>query len=152
MNMTLCIICRPPSVLLGMKKRGFGAGRWNGFGGKVNKGETVEEAAKREVSEESGLLVNKLEKVGIIEFSWQNRPEIMRVHIYRVDSFENVPVETEEMRPRWFLADQLPYANMWPDDKFWLPLLLAGRLFKGKFTFNETDMILKHTLKQVKNI
>lgn len=34
-------------VLLGMKKRGFGAGKWNGFGGKVQPGETIEEAARR---------------------------------------------------------------------------------------------------------
>ena len=34
-------------ILLGMKKRGFGSGKWNGFGGKVEPNETIEEAAKR---------------------------------------------------------------------------------------------------------
>ena len=45
--LTLLFVVESDRVLLGMKKRGFGAGRWNGFGGKVDKGETIEEAAKR---------------------------------------------------------------------------------------------------------
>ena len=39
-------------MLLGMKKRGFGTGKWNGFGGKVEVGETVADAAQRELEEE----------------------------------------------------------------------------------------------------
>jgi 8-oxo-dGTP diphosphatase/2-hydroxy-dATP diphosphatase len=90
--------------------------------------------------------------MGIIEFSWQKKPEIMRVHIYKVDSFKNVPVETEEMKPQWFPVDRIPYDSMWPDDKFWMPLLLADEQFQGKFTFGEEDIILSHTLQRVNNI
>ena len=60
--LTLCIIYQYPKVLLGMKKRGFGAGRFNGFGGKVENGESIEEAAKREVVEEVGLNVKSLKE------------------------------------------------------------------------------------------
>ena len=52
-KLTLCIIHQHPRVLLGMKKRGFGMGRWNGFGGKVEAGETIEDATRREVGEEN---------------------------------------------------------------------------------------------------
>jgi len=45
--LTLVFIIEPDRILLGMKKRGFGAGWWNGFGGKVQPDETIEEAAKR---------------------------------------------------------------------------------------------------------
>ena len=45
--LTLLFVVESDRVLLGMKKRGFGAGRWNGFGGKVDLDETIEEAAKR---------------------------------------------------------------------------------------------------------
>lgn len=44
---TLVLVVQPQRVLLGMKKRGFGAGLWNGFGGKVQPGESIEEAARR---------------------------------------------------------------------------------------------------------
>ena len=45
--LTLLFVLKPGKVLLGYKKRGFGADRWNGFGGKVQQGETIEEAAIR---------------------------------------------------------------------------------------------------------
>ena len=45
--LTLAFVTQKDKVLLGLKKKGFGMGRWNGFGGKVEKGETIEEAAKR---------------------------------------------------------------------------------------------------------
>ena len=47
-------------LLLGRKKRGFGEGKWNGFGGKLEPGETVEEAAVRELQEESGVTATQL--------------------------------------------------------------------------------------------
>lgn len=59
--LTLCMVMKDGKLLLGMKKRGFGMGRWNGFGGKVEAGESIEEAAKREVFEESGLVARSVE-------------------------------------------------------------------------------------------
>ena len=56
--LTLVLLREENRVLLGMKKRGFGVGKWNGFGGKLEPGETVVEAAARELEEESGLVVN----------------------------------------------------------------------------------------------
>ncbi len=44
---TLVSVIKDDKILLGLKKRGFGVGWWNGFGGKINNGETIEEAAKR---------------------------------------------------------------------------------------------------------
>ena len=67
--LTLCIIHQHPKILLGMKKRGFGQGRWNGFGGKVSSEETIEEAAKREISEEAGIFVDELKKLGLLSLS-----------------------------------------------------------------------------------
>ena len=61
--LTLVFLRREGEVLLGMKKRGFGEGKWNGFGGKVEAGETIVEAAAREVREECGYVV-KTEDLG----------------------------------------------------------------------------------------
>lgn len=149
-QLTLVIIQDHPRILLGMKKRGFGAGRWNGFGGKVNKGESVEEAARRELLEEAGITVKKVDKRGILDFEFAANPgEILEVHIFHAGEFEGEPVESEEMRPEWFHFDEIPFAQMWPDDVHWFPLFLKGSKFKGRFLFGEGDIVLDHYLEEV---
>ncbi len=149
MIMTLCIIRRGSRLLLGMKKRGFGAGRWNGFGGKVEPEETIEEAMRREVREEAGIKVTSAEEVGIIEFEFQGNPEILEMHVFRGNSFEGEPREGEEMKPEWYNLGAIPYESMWPDDRYWLPLFLAGKKFIGKFLFGKGDAVLEYSLKSV---
>lgn len=150
--LTLCIIHQHPRVLLGMKKRGFGVGRWNGFGGKIEGQETIEEAARRELQEEAGIEVNDLDNVGVIDFEFQNNPEILEVHVFRSTSFSGNPIETEEMKPQWFTVDAIPFENMWPDDRYWFPLFLSGKKFKGKFVFHGHDIILTHELNELLEI
>lgn len=135
-----------------MKKRGFGAGRWNGFGGKVSEHETIEDAAKRELREEVGIEVQNLNKVGIIDFEFKGNPEILEVHIFRSDNFSGEPTESEEMKPQWFHVDEIPFKEMWPDDIYWMPLFLAGKKFKGKFLFGESDSILEQELIEVEEV
>jgi 8-oxo-dGTP diphosphatase/2-hydroxy-dATP diphosphatase len=119
-----------------MKKRGFGAGRWNGFGGKVEEGESIEEAAVREVKEEAGIEVSDLNKVGIIEFEFKDGSKTLEVHIFKAGNFSGEPIESEEMKPEWFYIDEIPFMDMWPDDIHWIPLFLKGKKFKGKFIFD----------------
>jgi 8-oxo-dGTP diphosphatase / 2-hydroxy-dATP diphosphatase len=150
--LTLCIILQNNKVLLGMKKRGFGANLWNGFGGKLQESETIEEALKRESFEEAGIIISKTEKMGIIDFEFKGDPEILEVHIFKCTDFEDKPLETEEMKPEWFSIDKIPYDSMWPDDKFWLPLLLEDKKFKGKFVFDKDTNILDHNLEVIETI
>lgn len=148
--LTLCLILKNDRVLLGMKKRGFGAGRWNGFGGKVEAGEAIEAAAKRETEEECGVIITEMEKVGIHEFEFADkRGEILEVHVFRVDTWQGEPEETEEMRPQWFTIDAVPYDEMWPDDIHWLPVFLAGKKFRTKFLFGEGDAVLENNVQEV---
>ncbi|XP_053411581.1 oxidized purine nucleoside triphosphate hydrolase isoform X1 [Nycticebus coucang] len=149
---TLVLVLQPQGVLLGMKKRGFGAGRWNGFGGKVHEGETIEDGAKRELLEESGLTVDTLLKVGHIMFEFEGNPELMDVHIFCTDSVQGTPMESDEMCPQWFPLDQIPFSNMWPDDSYWFPLLLKKKKFHGYFKFQGQDTILEYTLCEVDTI
>ncbi|KAM6423701.1 oxidized purine nucleoside triphosphate hydrolase [Liasis olivaceus] len=149
---TLVLVMRPQRILLGMKKRGFGAGLWNGFGGKVQLGETVQQAAKRELLEESGLTVDTLQKMGQITFEFVGNPELMEVHIFCTDSFHGEPTESDEMRPQWFEVDQIPFKDMWPDDIYWFPLLLRKKFFLGYFKFQGQKTILEYTLKEVEKI
>uniref|UniRef100_F6PTC1 Oxidized purine nucleoside triphosphate hydrolase n=1 Tax=Ornithorhynchus anatinus TaxID=9258 RepID=F6PTC1_ORNAN len=90
---TLVLVVKRQEVLLGYKKCGFGAERWNGFGGKVQDGETIEEGAKRELLEESWLTVDTLQKIGHITFEFLGNSELMDVHVFRTDSFHGNPTE-----------------------------------------------------------
>lgn len=136
-----------------MKKRGFGTGKWNGFGGKVNDGENVFDAAKRELKEEAGIEINSLEEIGVIDFQFENNPEeILEVHFLKGNEFSGEPVETEEMKPQWFDIKNIPYDSMWPDDKFWLPLFLEEKKFQGKFLFDDYNKIVEHKLEVVDNL
>jgi 8-oxo-dGTP diphosphatase / 2-hydroxy-dATP diphosphatase len=148
--LTLCIIYQHSNILLGMKKRGHGKGKWNGFGGKVEKGETIEEATKREVKEESDLEVEEVNELGIVEFCYQDGSGNMEVHIFCAKEFKGCPAESEEMKPKWFHIDEIPYNQMWSDDKYWLPLFLDGKSFEGKFLFNEANEIINYSLLEIK--
>lgn len=131
-----------------MKKRGFATGKWNGFGGKVE-AETIEENVKRETKEECGIEIKDIEKVGLMDFEFKDNPEVVQVHIFRTENFSGDPIETDEMRPQWFHVDEIPFKEMWADDPFWIPLLLQGKKFKGKFLYEGHAKILEHEIEEV---
>lgn len=120
-------------VLLAKKKRGIGIGLWNGYGGGINEGETPEAAACREFAEETeGATTEEchLENRGTIDF--HNMKEdgttfIVRCYLYVIRDWHGEPKETSEMSaPVWFPIDSLPFDELMPADKFWIPLILAG--------------------------
>jgi 8-oxo-dGTP diphosphatase / 2-hydroxy-dATP diphosphatase len=147
--MTLCYVRDGQKILLGMKKKGFGQGRWNGFGGKVEAGETLEEATIREVKEEAGISVSDLIKRGLVIFEYEHRDSTMEVHIFETRNYEGMPEEREKLIPQWFDQDNLPIEKMWPDDRYWMPLFLGGKNFEGRFSFSDYDNIIGYELRTV---
>jgi len=139
-------------ILLGMKKRGFGCGWWNGFGGKVKENETILECAKRETLEECGLNVEESSKIGHIVFEFENDPVLLDVHIYLCLKYSGSVTESEEMRPKWFKYSDVPFGTMWPDDYLWYPFLFKKQKFQGYFLFRGHNEILKTELKEVDEI
>lgn len=135
---TLCFPRKEGSVLLGLKKRGFGAGWWNGFGGRPHDGESLETAALRELEEECGIEASPadLDSVAQISFFLPEGKEI-NVPVYVVRSWKGEPKETEEMKPQWFKEEEIPYAQMWPSDRVWLPLVLSGKRIEGSVRFGK---------------
>ncbi len=149
---TLLFLRRGDEILLAMKKRGFGAGRWNGIGGKVDPGESIEQALVRECQEEIGVTPINYSKVaehGFILDSEDKTAWQMQVHTYITSSWEGEPSETEEMAPRWFKITNMPYADMWQDDKYWLPQVLDGKKLKTLFTFDGQDNLLSQKVEEV---
>ncbi|MFW6003401.1 MAG: 8-oxo-dGTP diphosphatase [Halanaeroarchaeum sp.] len=139
---TITYPVREGSILLIEKKRGIGAGLYNGPGGKVEPGETPREAARREVREEIRATVPTLSKRGELEFVF-GEDHYMTVHVYRAPGVEGTPRETAEAKPRWVDTESVPYDQMWADDRYWLPLLLADRTFRGWFRFDGAGEVLQ---------
>lgn len=143
-QLTLLFLIRDNSVLLAMKKRGFGAGRWNGVGGKLIAGETIEQALVRECQEEIGVTPIQYEKAAEIIFHEQHNGErnTLQVHVFLSRQWKGKPKETEEMAPQWFKIASLPFHDMWPDDRYWLPQVLAGKKLHAEFELDINDSII----------
>ena len=143
--MTLCYVLYEGHALLGLKKRGFGVGHWVGFGGKVQEGEAIEEAAHREVFEEAGIVPLDLTPRGVLNFSFEDgsSPDL-EVHIFSVTKYRGEPTETEEMYPQWFAHSDIPYEDMWADDVHWLPQLLDGANVHARFVFANKNRLISH--------
>lgn len=133
---TLSIIEDGDKALLAMKKRGFGEGWWNGYGGKVQEGESITDAMVRELHEESGLIARKYRERAIIEFFFDGTDYEVEMHVFEVSDYDGQLVETEEMKPKWFLKKEIPYNEMWPADRNWMPLFFDGKDFNGRAVFN----------------
>lgn len=146
---TVTVVYQRPRVLLAMKKKRFGIGKFNGLGGKIEDGETIEQAAIREGQEEAGITLINPVRVGRILFKFQDGEQDHLVHFLRAEQFSGTPEETDEMRPEWFHENEIPYNNMWADDRYWLPLLLAGKKFTGNFIFDMNRDISSYQLKEV---
>ena len=144
--LTLCIVHQNNKVLLGMKKRGFGAGRWNGFGGKLKDGETVEAAARRELKEEAGIVPADLILAGNLHFTIADTGDDLEVHLFKITEFMGEPVESEEMKPRWFGINEIPFDQMWPDDIYWFPLFLENKKITAEFNFKDKDNLLDYKI------
>ncbi len=131
----VCYIRQDGRVLLQLKADGrFGGGWWNAPGGKLDDGESAEEAVTREVKEETSLSVSGLHEHGTLTFYFGDtaEPDYL-VHVFSTRHFTGEPRDSEEGRLQWFDEGALPYDQMWPDDHIWLPDLLAGRDFRGTF-------------------
>lgn len=138
----LCLLTRTGDrggreVLLGVKKRGFGAGRVVGPGGHVEPGETPAQAVAREVKEETGLVVDAagLRELGVVRFTFPARPEWdQAMWVFGTDAWSGELTGSDELDAQWVPADRVPLDAMWDDARYWLPPLLAGRTLRADIT------------------
>ena len=142
-EVTLCYILQAGRVLLIRKKRGIGAGKVNAPGGKVDAGETALEAAVRETQEETAVTPLALALGGELLFRFPGGVT-HRCLIFLAHDCIGDARETAEAAPWWCPVESLPYDEMWTDDRQWLPLLLAGRRFRGAVTISGEEVIEQH--------
>lgn len=137
---TLVFVVRGGEVLLMRKKRGLGAGKINGPGGKLDPGEEPLAGAIRETREEVCVTPHALRRAGRNRFQFTDGGAI-DAHVFRASDCTGTPQRTPEADPFWVPLSQIPYAEMWEDDALWLPHLLAGRGFSGRFLFDGDRML-----------
>lgn len=150
--MTLVFITKEDLVLLGYKTRGFGANLWNGFGGKVENGESLLEGAARELKEECNL-VAELNHIGCILVNHEEKNTLYIVHIFYATTFSGQITESEEMSPiNWFDMNNMPYEKMWSNVPHWFSLVQKKVYFIAKFNLEEADCKYLKIIKNHKDL
>ncbi len=151
-ELTLILIKEGDRILLGKKKYGFGKDKYNGYGGKTEPGELPYDAIKRELMEEACIEVENTKKIGEITF-YMNKKDVegansfnmhdeLFVHVFIGKDIIGTPQETDEMAPYWFNKDEIPYDEMWSDDKYWFKYIIEEKPFKGYCKFAGDDVTI----------
>lgn len=137
---TLLFVIRDGHILLIRKKKGLGAGKINGPGGRLHPGESAEACAVREVQEELCVTPMGVRQAGELRFQFADGHAIQGF-VFTATDCDGDPQSTPEADPLWYPLGALPFHEMWADDRIWLPLLLEGRPFVGRFLFDGDAML-----------
>lgn len=139
METTLLLMIKDGKILLGEKKKGFGKGKLNGPGGKIEPGETPEQGMIRETREEVGITPTKYKEMGTVEFVEWYKGEEQNVifYLYVATEYEGKLKESDELKPYWFDLDNIPYDKMFEDDLYWMPIVLEGNKIQAFFEYDK---------------
>lgn len=148
---TLLFIIKDNKILLAQKKRGFGCGKYNGVGGKVQTNETIKQALIRETKEEINVMPLNYKKMATINFDefMNNENVLVKMSVFVSNDFNGVICESEEMCPQWFNLENVPYDLMFPDEKIWLPYVLNNKRIKAYFKLDKNFSIENYKIKNI---
>ncbi len=149
MEFTIVLPRRLNQILLGIKTRKIGKGLWNGYGGKIEPGETPSENGAKELRQESSLICKPSHLIKTAIFHFINTDEVgneipCKAHVFNLYEWEGEPKDSEEMvNHTWFDNHHLPFDQMLPADRFWLPDVLSDRIIHvwAKYTPNQRELI-----------
>lgn len=137
---TICHVIRGRRLLLKKANRGISIGKWNAPGGKLERGESPERCARREVLEETGLRFSESLYHGTLTFVMDGGKNLyMKAHVFSTRQARGRARPSSEGPVKWFSLDQLPLEEMWEDDLYWLPLLLRRIKFDATFTYDAAN-------------
>jgi len=145
---TLCYVISNNNTLMlyrNKKKDDYHRGKWNGLGGKFEPGETPEECAIREVSEESGLIMKNPKMKGFITFPLFDGVKDWYVFLFTANEFEGTLIDSNEGSLEWIPNDKLLELNLWEGDKIFIPWLFQEKFFSAKFVY-ENGKFIDHTV------
>ena len=144
---TLVFITRTDSVLLlrGSPHKRLWANKYNGIGGHVERDEDIYAAALREVREETGLEVENLRLVGLINIDG-DQPTGILLFVFTAEARSGEPLPSDEGTPEWIARDQLAQIDLVED----LPTILPRALdlpphappFFAHYHYNEQDELI----------
>lgn len=153
---TLVFLTKKDKIYMMQKTQKIGIGRYTGAGGKVKKGETIDESARRETLEEIGVQVKELRRVAIIGFNNQDKV-MFKVHVFFAKSWSGTPTpnETEVIDGRWFPISKIAETDMMSADYIWLPPVLEGKTIVGCFSYldsEQREVSSRSWIKEVENL
>ncbi|MCT4595194.1 MAG: 8-oxo-dGTP diphosphatase [Anaeromicrobium sp.] len=144
---TLCYIQGDNKTLLLhriKKKNDVHKGLWIGLGGKLEDGESPEDCVKREVKEESGLIIKKPKLRGIMTFPKFKDNEDWHVFLYTANEFYGEIIESDEGVLKWVENNKVLDMPTWEGDLIFLKWLLEDRgMFSAKFIY-ENKKLMAH--------
>ncbi|MBU0975197.1 MAG: NUDIX domain-containing protein [Patescibacteria group bacterium] len=147
----VCYLLKPGQVLLGLRKKvALDLGKYliTGIGGKIENGESAEEAVAREVEEEIKVKLQELTRIGKVIFLFPNKPAWnQEVYIYASTRWEGEPTETEPIKPNWYSTDKLPASQMWEDNLYIIPEVLKGKKIDAIFLYDNNKRVVEYHIK-----
>lgn len=149
-NVTLCYIEKEGKYLMlhrTKKKNDLNEGKWIGVGGKFEENESPEECVKREVKEETGLILKECNLRGIVTYI-SNKWETEYMYLFTSDSFEGELIECNEGELKWIDKQEVNNLNIWEGDKMFLDRIkVKNPFFTLKLEYNG-DNLIKSELKE----
>lgn len=148
---TLMFLIKDNEILLAMKKRGFAEGKWNGMGGKPKSvDKSITDTAVREAYEEVNVTPINPKHVATLNFYFPENPDwSQQVIVFLAEKWSGEPTETDEMRPKWFKLNEIPFEEMWEDDKFWLPQVLNEKFIEADFLFDSNQRMIEKSVREI---
>lgn len=120
-------------------------GKYNGLGGKLDRGEDIVAGMRREIREEAGIEAEELALRGTISWpGFGKGGEDWFGFIFRVDRWSGTPFAgNHEGALEWTPLARLPELNMWESDRLWLPMVFERTplMFHGVMPYYAGRMV-----------